>query len=181
MHRIFAIAVLCGSVAAAISGLTQLARFQLTGQDGKPDYRELASASTLLVNLSGLSALLATVLIFFITFIFKRRQAHDLPVLFKIVLLVAQFVEVVLILAVAEFVLQLVTPHVNRVINGQLLNNTSLTHILNNATQSINSFIATATQHIGSLTGQGNSTTEAANATSTTASSIILGSSNGTR
>lgn len=180
VHRIFAMIVLCASVAAVISGLTQLARFQLTGKDGRPDYREVASASTLLINLTGVSVLLATVLIFFITFIFKRRQAHDLPVLFKIILLVAQFVEIVLILVVAEFIFQLVTPHVNKVINGELLNNTTLTHIFNNATQSINSFISSATQHISNLASS-NTTQESgdvANTTTDTASSIILGSTN---
>lgn len=168
VHRMFAMIVLCASVATVISGLTQLARFQLTGVDGKNDYRDLGW-STILINLTAVSVILATILIFIITFIFKRRQAHDLPVLFKIILLIAQFVEVVLILVVAEFIFQLVTPHVNKVINGEFIGNTTLTHIFNNATQSINTFISSATQQI---TGGGASSTQAPDQTN---SSIILG------
>lgn len=184
VHRTFAMIVLCSSVATVISGLTQIARFQLTGQAGKPDYRDVGSLSTLLINMTGVSVLAATILIFFITFIFKRRQAHDLPILFKIILLVAQFVEIVLILVVAEFIFQVVTPHVNKVINGELLNNTTLTHMFNNATQSINSLIVSATQHISNLANLDSASPESAdNSTgptniSTTVSSIILGSTN---
>ena len=186
IHRIFAMIVLCASVAAVISGLSQLARFQLTGANdasGRPDYRDLGLPA-ILINLTAVSVLLATILIFFITFVFKRRQAYDLPVLFKIILLVAQFVEVVLILVVAEFIFQLVTPHVNKVINGEFLGNATLTHMLNNATQSINSLISTASQHISNLANGGAPTTngtgsplDATAAASTTGSSIILGSS----
>lgn len=155
VHRMFAMIVLCSSVSAVISGLSQLARFQLNGLDGKDNYRDLTLPS-ILINLTAVSVLAATILIFFITFIFKRRQAHDLPVLFKIILLVTQFVELVLILVVAEFIFQVVTPHVNKVINGEFLGNTTLTHIFNNATQSINTFISSATQQI---TGSGSTPT----------------------
>lgn len=155
VHRMFAMIVLCSSVATVISGLSQLARFQLNGQEGKPNYNELSWA-TILINLTGVSVILSSVLIFFITFIFKRRQAHDLPVLFKIILLVSQFVEFVLILVVAEFIFQLVTPHVNRVINEQFIGNTTLTHIFNNATNSINTFFVSAGQHFSSAVGQAN-------------------------
>jgi len=166
IHRTFAMLVLCASMSAVISGLSQLARFQLNGLDGRLDYRDLPT-SALLVNLSAVCVLASSVLIFFITFIFKRRQAHDLPVLFKIILLVTQFVEIVLILVVAEFIFQLVTPHVNRVINSQFIGNTTLTHIFNNATQTINTFISTATQQLG---GAANSlpTQSAAPTTTTT-------------
>lgn len=174
VHRMFAMIVLCASVAAVISGLSQLARFQLNGQDGKPDYRDLG-LSAVLINLTAISVIASTILIFFITFIFKRRQAHDLPVLFKIILLVTQFVEVVLILVVAEFIFQLVTPHVNKVINGQFLGNTTLTHIINNATQSINSFISSASQQLG----VGSSSADQSNS-SLTSSSIQLGTPNST-
>lgn len=174
IHRIFAMIVLCASVASVISGLSQLARFQLNGEASRADYRELGM-STILINLTGVSVLLASILIFFITFIFKRRQAYDLPVLFKIILLVAQFVEVVLILVVAEFIFQLVTPHVNKVINGQLLSNSTLAHMFNNATNSINSFITTAGQHITNLTGGGASANDTDAASN---NSIILGSTN---
>jgi len=182
--------VLCGSVATVISGLTQLARFEMSGEQGKLDYRDLGW-STILINLTGVSVLLATVLIFFITFVFKRRQAHDLPVLFKIILLVAQFVEIVLILVVAEFIFQLVTPHVNKVINGELFaNGTSLTHLFNNATQSINSLLDKASQHISNLANSSSSNSTLSNGTNileearginetaTSISSIILGSNN---
>ena len=148
----------------------------MDGANGKADYRDL-SMSTILINLTGVSVIISMILIFFITFIFKRRQAHDLPVLFKIILLVAQFVEVVLILVVAEFIFQLVTPHVNKVINSQFLGNHTLTHIFNNATQTVNNFITSATQQIASL-GQGsNSSTVQADAANST---ILLGSSNAT-
>jgi hypothetical protein len=183
IHRIFAMIVLCASVSTVISGLSQLARFQLNGESAsRPDYRDLGLA-TILINLTGVSVIVATILIFFITFIFKRRQAYDLPVLFKIILLVAQFVEVVLILVVAEFIFQLVTPHVNKVINGDFLGNTTLTHMLNNATQSINSLISTAGEHLSSLTGGGagdaNSTTVPNATTNGSSGSIVLGSSGG--
>lgn len=145
VHRMFAMIVLCSSVSTVISGLSQLARFELNGLDGKDNYRDLG-ISTILINLTAVSVIASTILIFFITFIFKRRQAYDLPVLFKIILLVTQFVEIVLIFVVAEFIFQVVTPHVNKVINGQFLGNTTLTHIFNNATQSINTFISSATQ-----------------------------------
>lgn len=157
--------VLCASVASVISGLSQLARFQLNGLDGKDNYRDITFPS-ILINLTAVSVIASTILIFFITFIFKRRQAHDLPVLFKIILLVTQFVELVLILVVAEFIFQVVTPHVNKVINGQFLGNTTLTHIFNNASQSINTFISSAKQQI---TGSGATTlapTDSANSTS---------------
>lgn len=187
VHQMFAMIVLCSSVATVISGLSQLARFHMSGADGRPDYREF-TMSTILINLTGVSVILSTILVFFITFVFKRRQAHDLPVLFKIILLVAQFVEVVLILVVAEFIFQLVTPHVNKVINGEFIGNTTLTHIFNNATQSIHTFISSATQQITDSLGSANSTGQAA-ATTTAApsmaadqanSSIILGT-NATR
>lgn len=180
VHRIFAMIVLCASLSTVISGLTQLARYQLGGENGKPDYKDFGWA-TILVNLSGVSVIVASVLIFFITFIFKRRQAHDLPVLFKIILLVAQFVEMVLILVVAEFIFQLVTPHVNRAINGDLFSNgTTLTHIFNNATQSINSFLDKASQHISNLSGATNATTNALDRANDTLNSIILGSTSNT-
>lgn len=169
--------VLCASVAAVVSGLSQLARFQLNGQDGKSDYRDL-NLSAVLINLTAISVIASTILIFFITFIFKRRQAHDLPVLFKIILLVTQFVEVVLILVVAEFIFQLVTPHVNKVINGQFLGNTSLTHIINNATQSINTFISSATQQFSG--GGGGNTNQQADPAANSSSSIQLGTPNTT-
>lgn len=173
IHRTFAMIVLCASVATVISGLSQLARFQLNGLDGKDNYRDL-TISSILINLTGVSVIASTILIFFITFIFKRRQAHDLPVLFKIILLVTQFVELVLILVVAEFIFQVVTPHVNKVINGQFLGNTTLTHIFNNATQSINTFISSATQQFGG--GGGVTTATPISAGDQSTSSIILGS-----
>lgn len=141
------------------------------------DYRDFGW-STILINLTGVSVIIATILIFFITFIFKRRQAHDLPVLYKIILLVAQFVEVVLILVVAEFIFQLVTPHVNKAINGQIFANgtTSLTHLFNNATQTISSFIDKASQHISTLSGTANATITAIEKANDTLNSIILGS-----
>lgn len=169
VHRMFAMIVLCASVASVMSGLTQLARFELNGLEGKPDYRDL-TWSSVLINLTGVSVLASTVLIFFITFVFKRRQAHDLPVLFKLILFFTQVVEIVLILVVAEFVFQVVTPHVNKVITGQFIGNTTLTHIFNNATQSINTFISNAKQQISGAV----SDTSATNAT--TASPIVLGS-----
>lgn len=179
IHRMFAMIVLCASVSTVISGLSQLARFQLNGQDDRNDYRDLG-LSSILINLTAVSVIIATILIFFITFIFKRRQAHDLPVLFKIILLVAQFVEVVLILVVAEFIFQIVTPHVNKVINGQFIGNTTLTHIFNNATQSINTFISSATQQItGGGTGANSSTQPAPDQVSNS-SSIILGTNTNT-
>lgn len=174
VHRMFAMVVLCSSVATVISGVTQLARFELNGLDARPDYRELTLASVL-VNLTPVFVILSVVLIFFITFIFKRRQAHDLPVLFKIILLVAQFVEVVLILVVAEFIFQLVTPHVNKVINGQILGNTTLTHIFNNATHSIHTFISSATQQLTGGSSDANATTPSTDAASNATNSIILG------
>lgn len=178
--------VLCSAVATVISGLSQLARFELTGADGKADYRELDMPGAL-VNMTAVCVLLATVLLFFITFIFKRRQAHDLPVLFKVILLVVQFVEVVLILVVAEFIFQLVTPHVNRAINSEFIGNHTLTHIFNNATQSVQNFISAASQHLGGATSSAdpNATTTTTTSPTTTAaaavteanSSIILGAS----
>lgn len=171
--------VLCSSVATVISGLSQLSRFELDGQSGRQDYREL-SLSTILVNMTAVCVILATILIFFITFIFKRRQAYDLPVLFKIILLVAQFVEVVLILVVAEFIFQLVTPHVNKVINSQFIGNATLTHIFNNATQSIHTFISSATQQLSGLGGGDSNvtttiTTTAAPDPANVTSSILIG------
>lgn len=179
VHRMFAMIVLCSSVSTVISGLSQLARFQLNGLDGRDNYRDLTIPS-ILINLTAVSVIAATILIFFITFIFKRRQAHDLPVLFKIILLVTQFVEMVLILVVAEFIFQVVTPHVNKVINGQFLGNTTLTHIFNNATQSINTFISSATQQFtGSNSAVGSSNTVSVSNTTQAPeqanSSIILG------
>lgn len=175
VHRMFAMIVLCASVATVISGLSQLARFQLNGSNGNDNYQDLTIPG-ILINLTAVCVLAATILIFFITFIFKRRQAHDLPVLFKIILLVTQFIELVLILVVAEFIFQLVTPHVNKVISGQFLNNTTMTHFFNNATKSINSFISQATQQ---LTGQGNSapstSTIAPTIQSSSESSITIG------
>lgn len=173
----FAMIVLCSSVATVISGLSQLARFHLNGSDGKPDYRDFG-IQTLIVNVTAVCVIISTILIFLITFIFKRRQAHDLPVLFKVILLVAQFVEVVLILVVAEFIFQVVTPHVNKVINGQFMGNTTLTHIFNNATQSINTFIVSATQQISDAV----SSSSANNQTQLDQSnnSIILGTTNST-
>lgn len=180
VHRMFAMIVLCASVATVISGLSQLARFQLSGQDGKANYSELGAAS-ILINLSGVSVILSAVLIFFITFIFKRRQAHDLPVLFKIILLVSQFVEFVLILVVAEFIFQLVTPHVNQVINEQFMGNTTLTHIFNNATSSINSFLASAGQHFSSRQPNPMQPDQQLNqSNSSSGSTILLGPSNST-
>lgn len=170
VHRMFAMIVLCSSVSSVISGLSQLARFQLNGLDGKDSYRDLTLPS-ILINLTAVSVIASTILIFFITFIFKRRQAHDLPVLFKIILLVTQFVELVLILVVAEFIFQVVTPHVNKVINGQFLGNTTLTHIFNNATQSINTFISSATQQFA-----GSSNTTSSPDLSNSSSSIQIGS-----
>lgn len=171
--------VLCASVATVISGLTQLARFQLDGRDSRPDYRDLGWPGVL-VNLSGVSVLLATVLIFFITFVFKRRQAHDLPVLFKIILLVAQFVQVLLILVVAEFVFQLLTPHVNRALKGELFaNGTTLTHLFNNATQSIGTLLDKASQHIASFGSAANATSEMLDKANETLNSIVLGSTSG--
>ena len=177
VHRMFAMIVLCGSVATVISGLSQLARFHLNGADNKPDYRDF-SISSLLVNLTAVCVIISTILIFFVTFIFKRRQAHDLPVLFKVILLVVQFVEVVLILVVAEFIFQLVTPHVNKVINGQFMGNTTLTHIFNNATQSINTFITSATQQISDAVSSSNSNNNQTDQLNS--SSIILGATNST-
>lgn len=178
VHRMFAMIVLCGSVSTVISGLSQLARFQLNGLDGKDNYKDMTIPG-ILINLTAVCVMGATILIFFITFYYKRRQAHDLPVLFKIILLVTQFVELILILVVAEFIFQLVTPHVNKVMNGQYLTigNTTITHIFNNATQSINTLISQATQHISnavSSAGSGtNSSTPAA--LTTTENSILLG------
>lgn len=167
--------VLCASVATVISGLSQLARFQLNGLDGKNDYREL-TWSSILINMTAVSVVLSTILIFLITFIFKRRQAHDLPVLFKIILLVAQFVEVVLILVVAEFIFQVVTPHVNKVINSQFIGNTTLTHIFNNASESINTFITSTKEQLGiGLTSNSSSPVAPDASSSTPSSSIILG------
>lgn len=160
VHRMFAMIVLCASVASVISGLSQLARFQLSGKDNYPDI----TLPSILINLTAVSVIASTILIFFITFIFKRRQAHDLPVLFKIILLVTQFVELVLILVVAEFIFQVVTPHVNKVINGQLLSNSTLTHLFNNATQSINTLISSATQQFA---GSGSTTISPESANST--------------
>lgn len=169
VHRMFAMIVLCASVSSVISGLSQLARFQMNGLDGKDNYRDI-TLPAILINLTAVSVIASTILIFFITFIFKRRQAHDLPVLFKIILLVTQFVELVLILVVAEFIFQVVTPHVNKVINGQFLGNTTLTHIFNNATQSINTFISSATQQFA---GSGSTTVSPTSENSST--SILFG------
>lgn len=184
------IIVLSVSIAAVISGLSQLARFELNGQDGKDTYKDL-NTSSLLINLSAISVIAATILIFFITYTFKRRQAHDLPVLFKIILLVTQFIEFVLILVVAEFIFQLVTPHVHKAINSSFIGNTTITHIINNATDSINNFIQSAKkQLIGSSSSSitsndsiinnltATSSIQGPESTSSTGSSIILGSSN---
>lgn len=175
IHKMLTIIVLCVSISAVISGLSQLARFELTGLDGKENYRDLGVAS-ILINLSAVSVIAATILIFFITYTFKRRQAHDLPILFKIILLVTQFIEFILILVVAEFIFQLVTPHVHKAINSSFIGNTTLTHILSNATDSINQLIQTAKKQF--VSESSNSTTQMPDLSSSSTSSIILGSSN---
>lgn len=75
---------------------------------------------------------------------FKRRQAYDLPVIFKIILNVTQFVELILVLVVAESVVQVVTPHVNRIMTNDLFTNSTMTHFFNNATSTITNFISSA-------------------------------------
>lgn len=149
--------MLCLTVSTVISGLTQLARFELNGANGKDNYHDF-KLPTILINLTGVSVILAMIVILIITFMFKRRQAHDLPVLFKIILLITQFVEIVLILVVAEYIFQVVTPHVNKVMSGELLANSTITHFFNNATQSINTFIANAKDQL-SLGGSSSTTT----------------------
>lgn len=177
IRKMLTIIVLCVSIAAVISGLSQLARFELNGQDGKDNYRDLGTSS-LLINLSAVSVIAATILIFFITYTFKRRQAHDLPVLFKIILLVTQFVEFVLILVVAEFIFQLVTPHVHKAINSSFIGNTSLTHIINNATDSIHQIYQTAKKQFTSDSSSNFTTESSEPSSSSSTASILLGSSN---
>lgn len=149
IRKILSMSVLCISVAAIVSAITQLARFELDGQDGRELYKQMG-AGAILINTTVLSVIAATILIITINFTFKRRQAHDMPVLFKSILLVTQFVEFILILAIAEFILQLITPHINRAINSNFIGNTSLSHIFGNATDSMNQLIVTAKRQFSS-------------------------------
>lgn len=158
VRKILSMLVLCVSVAAVVSGLTQLARFELDGQEGRELYKQMGPGG-ILINTTAVSVIAATILIFTITFTFKRRQAHDMPVLFKSILLVTQFVELILMLVIAEFILQLVTPHINRAINSNFIGNTSLSHIFGNATDSMNQLINTAKRQFSSSDNMTTTTT----------------------
>lgn len=143
LHKLLTIIVLSLTLATVISGLNQLARFELSGLNNKESYQDLGWP-TVIINLTAISAIAGLIMTFAIIFMFKRRQAHDLPVLFKLVLLVVQFAEIVLIFVVAEYIFQVVTPHVNKVMSGEIFENTSIKHFYGNATQSLNRFIDSA-------------------------------------